>query len=136
LISLASSMSLINKSILVSSLLCLLVAAGAYYERGVSGAWGIVTGFAMATADFGVASFLIVRCMKREKNALAAVVLPGFLIRLPLVLGIIYYFIKVPRMDIYALIGSFIVVYSCLLFVELKLINDLAKSPKIEIRKG
>jgi len=136
LISLTSSMSLISKSILASFLLCLLVAVGIYYERGVSGVWGIVTGFAMATADFGVASYLVVKCMKREKNALAAVVLPGFLIRLPLVLGIIYYFIKVSWMDIYALIGSFIVVYSCLLFVELKLINDLAKLSKIEIRKG
>jgi len=136
LISLTSYMSLISKSILASFLLCLLVAVGIYYERGVSGVWGIVTGFAMATTDFGVASYLVVRCMKREKNALAAVVLPGFLIRLPLVLGIIYYFIKVPGMDIYALIGSFIAVYSCLLFVELKLINDLAKSSKLEIGKG
>ncbi|MDO8885467.1 hypothetical protein [Candidatus Oleimmundimicrobium sp.] len=127
---------MISKSILASFLLCLLVTVGAYYERGISGAWGIVTGFAMATADFGVASYLIARCMKSEKNALSAVVLPGFLIRLPLVLGIIYYFIKVPRVDIYALIGSFIAVYSCLLFVELKLINDLAKSSKLEIGKG
>ncbi len=132
---LASSLPLMGKSILISSLFCLIATGAAYYEKGLSGAYGVILGFGLAIINFTVAAYLILRCMNHETNSMAAVILPGFLVRLPLMLGVIYYFAKVSWANIYVLIGSFIAVYSCLLFVELKLINDLAKSSKLEIRK-
>ena len=135
LVSLGSSIPLIWKSILISSLLCLIATLVAYYELGVSEAYGIVLGFGLAISNFIGAAYLIKRCMNRETNPLASVVLPGFLMRLPLILGIIYYLAKISWTGIYTLVGSFIGAYSCLLFVELKIVNNLAKLHELKIRK-
>jgi|GEM_PF-4236748 len=128
----SSSVSLINKSILASSLLCLAAAVVVHYEYGLLGVYGIIGGFSLAIGNFVVSAFSIQRCINRKKNPMATIILPGFLIRLPLMLGIIYYFIKTSWVNVYVFIGSFIAVYSTLLFVELKIVNDLAKSYEIK----
>lgn len=125
-----------GKTVVIILLFLPLVAFAVFYERGISALYGVLVGFGLGLANFVVAVGLgRWGIRKQTTSALVSVILSSFVVRLPLLVGALFLVSKVSWVDFYTVVFSFIVLYTILLFVEVKILSNLAGLQELSLRK-